>query len=372
MLSAMTVDGRVRRRRLVSELSVSMGSALVVGLAGKLAGSTVNVPLATPVPLWVTLICTLAAAGVGVSLMRYLRPRRTGKRFFVLVSAHAQKHFVAILLENLIRTLDLHGIDLVVKLPAHDYSGASQDHQLEAIKRSVNDFAGGFIMPAEPDVTRDSLRQFCRSTGIPIVFIDVPPFQREADYPPRTAFVACDPAEIGRNAARYVLSDLAGRTGSPPTVLVVGSDVHVDRHRAFEATLIGALPSAKVIVNERGHFVRERAREIVSQHLREVVRDGGRLDVIYCTNDEMALGAVDAVQARAAQGDRFGDVMVVGVDGTREALATIRTEATPFRATVVQDSGKMAEKAVSLLLRLGSGEPVQVETYLATSMYPPR
>ncbi|MER7421116.1 hypothetical protein ABT346_30830 [Micromonospora peucetia] len=84
----------------------------------------------------------------------------------------------------------------------------------------------------------------------------------------------------------------------------------------------------------------------------------------------MALGAVDAVQKRAAAGEGIGDLVIVGVDGTREAIATIDAGGTRFRSTVVQESGRVAEVAVSTLLKLRAHEPVEVKTFIPTTIYP--
>ncbi|WP_442933550.1 hypothetical protein [Micromonospora sp. CPCC 206060] len=69
----------------------------------------------------------------------------------------------------------------------------------------------------------------------------------------------------------------------------------------------------------------------------------------------MALGAGDAVQAYVAAGHGVEPV-IVGVDGTTEAIAAIRSPAGPFQATIVQDTRRIAETGVDLLLRMRNGE----------------
>ncbi|WP_117208014.1 substrate-binding domain-containing protein [Allorhizocola rhizosphaerae] len=114
----------------------------------------------------------------------------------------------------------------------------------------------------------------------------------------------------------------------------------------------------------------ERCREIVDRHLTQLGQKGEHPHIIFCTNDEMALGAVDAIQQRTTAGTGSADIAVIGVDGTDEALAVIRSGGTPFRATVAQDSQKVADLAVRQLLKLRAGEPVEVETFVPTTVYP--
>ncbi len=74
------------------------------------------------------------------------------------------------------------------------------------------------------------------------------------------------------------------------------------------------------------------------------LKQNGHIDVIFCTNDEMALGAADALL--------FGDTatpetIIVGVDGTPQARALIGPGIEPLRATVVQNAYKVAETALT-------------------------
>ena len=94
------------------------------------------------------------------------------------------------------------------------------------------------------------------------------------------------------------------------------------------------------------------------------------MDVIYCTNDQMALGAVDAAQGQAVAGNRQDGLVIVGVDGTDEAVAAIKSGATPFKATIVQDTRRVAETAVDVLLRLRAGQNAPTETRIPTTIYP--
>ena len=107
-----------------------------------------------------------------------------------------------------------------------------------------------------------------------------------------------------------------------------------------------------------------------SVFLREASRKGSSVHVVFCTNDEMALGAVDAVQKLSAAGEDPGELVIVGVDGTREAIATIDSGGTRFRSTIVQDSRRVAETAIGALFKLQAHEPVDIETLIPTTIYP--
>ncbi|MEU9505972.1 substrate-binding domain-containing protein [Micromonospora sp. NPDC048170] len=319
--------------------------------------------------VWLVFPAIVAAGGTAFAVTRYRR--HSGRRqVFLLVSAFVQKHWVAELLENLIRALDRQGVDLVLKIPPHDYGGHGQLQQLAELRRNSRAFLGGFVMAADCAVNHVDFERFCRSLRIPIVFVDSSPFEHVRDYPANVAFVGCDDAEIGTRAAEWVARILKDRGLLSPNVLVVASTEHADRQASFAARLRAEVAFAELTINDQGRFDRGRSAGIVGQTMQEAHRKGGAVHVVFCTNDEMALGAVDAAQKRAAAGEDIGDLVIVGVDGTREAIATIDAGGTWFRSTVVQDSKRVAEAAVSTLLKLWAHESADVKTFIPTTTYP--
>jgi ABC-type sugar transport system substrate-binding protein len=90
-----------------------------------------------------------------------------------------------------------------------------------------------------------------------------------------------------------------------------------------------------------------------------------RLHAVFCTNDEMALGATDAL---LFAGIPWTDTVVAGVDGTPDARALIEAAPSPLRATVVQDSYKVAEAATALMERMLRNEPVPKRTSVPTEI----
>ncbi|WP_329109117.1 substrate-binding domain-containing protein [Micromonospora sp. NBC_01699] len=342
-------------------------SGLVLAIAGKVYASWAATGWATSV--WLVLPAIVAAGGTAFAVTRY-RHHPGRRQVFLLVSAFVQKHWVAELLENLIRALDRHGVDLVLKIPPHEYGGHGQLQQLAELRRNSRSFLGGFVMAADCAANHVEFDRFCRSLRIPIVFIGSSPFEHVRDYPPNAALVGCDDTEIGTRSAEWVAKILKDRELPYPNVLVVASTEHPDRQNSFAARLRTEVASAEITINDQGRFDRGRSARIVGQTLEEAHRKGVTVHVVFCTNDEMALGAVDAVQERAAAGEGVGDLVIVGVDGTREAIATIDTGGTRFRSTVVQESGRVAEIAVSTLLKLRAYGPVDVETSIPTTIYP--
>ncbi|MGH3935820.1 MAG: substrate-binding domain-containing protein [Pseudonocardiaceae bacterium] len=294
---------------------------------------------------------------------RYRRPN--GQVFFILC-AFDGKRWVAELIHDLHNSLDKHRFELVLKVPERDYFHSDQVRHLESLRERRNGYVGGIISPAEPELLRRYLRPFCTSAGYPVIFVDIDPFKVAKDYPAGTAFVGYPPHVIGRCAADYVGKHAQRSKISSPNVLVIGTNkLHIGRQTEFVRRLMHWFQDVELTVSVGGDFNRTRAREIVYENLRS--RRHAIPNYIFCTNDEMALGAVDALTVMDLGND--GSVVVVGVDGIQEARALIDSKKTPLRATVVQDSCLIAEKATELLDQAISGQRVKIYNYLDPRIY---
>ena len=286
----------------------------------------------------------------------------------LVMPAFVEKHWLAGFLQIVMYLLDSHGFDAVIEFPRTDFSGHDQSLHLAAAQHRSREYSGALIIPAAPESTQAELRAFCAAADFPVIFVDIRPFAGAEDYPPRSAFVGSDQTAIGTVAARWAETHLNQSRKRRPAVLVVHGVVQNEREQAFMATLKTALPGAWV-TGAQGSFERAAAQEIVSRRLRSA--GGADLDLIFCTNDEMALGAVDAVHEEEAAGRAYPSLTIIGVDGTSEAKAVIKTGSTPLQATVAQDTRQMAELAVRTLLKAINNEQVSTETLLQVDVYPP-
>jgi DNA-binding LacI/PurR family transcriptional regulator len=78
-----------------------------------------------------------------------------------------------------------------------------------------------------------------------------------------------------------------------PVVLVIGAGLQHRRQQRFVEIVAEEAPTAHIIVRENSEFARMRAREIAEGHLRAT---GQAPAIIFCTSDELALGAVDLLE----------------------------------------------------------------------------
>jgi ribose transport system substrate-binding protein len=224
-----------RLRSLSGELAISALSGAVLAGAAKFGAAVTHAGwLSSVVPVWtLVLACTVALSLAAFLVLGSGNSRQ--RRVLIVVPAFVQKHWLAGLLKNIVHVLESQGYDAVVKFPLHDYSGQEQLFQLESARRRINDYAGVFIIPAEPETMSSELKSFCAYSGRPVIFVDVKPFAAAVDYPPGSAFVGTDQAGIGLNAACWSASYLNQKQKKTRlSVLVICGMAQGERQARFD------------------------------------------------------------------------------------------------------------------------------------------
>lgn len=348
------------RRPVLFAVTTSVLSGLV--LAGVVKALGVGLSMGATVVWFAVVVGGVAVISWGAfATIRLVRG--SSSRAFLVTSAFSQKYYVASFVQRVHSALDRDGIDLVLKVPDRDYDAAAQSQHLRRILSRKYDFLGGIIFAAEMYRLRDDLARFCRESQLPVVFTDVEPFDRESEYPDNSAFIGYDTGQIGELAGKWLVTRLRGKTR--PHVLIIASREHPSRQQRCQQALLAALPAAVITVNDECEFMRSRACDAVRAHL-QTLDPTDRLDAIFCTNDEMALGAVDALLLPTPAAS---DTVVIGVDGVLEAKALIDSHQSRLRATVVQDSHRLAVSIVDLLAKMHRGQTVPKRTFLNAEIY---
>ncbi|MDQ3152688.1 MAG: substrate-binding domain-containing protein [Actinomycetota bacterium] len=369
-MKALDRDAHKFRFTLVTSTGSALVAAAVVSGIDQLLKTRI---LDHQVPLWLLLPL---AAGCLSAVVAGLRNRQRenaidthppgisqNRLVFFLLCAFTEKRWLAGLLHDVHNSLDHRGFDLLLKIPERDYVRFGQSRHLRELTDRYQKCIGGIMSPVEPELFRHELREFCIVAGYPIVMVDINPFGSDEEYPPNVAFVGYDPDVIGRCAADYVAEHAKTSHILSPRVLVIGAELHRGRQREFVNRLREWIHDTEIMGVEDGSFIRMRARDLVCDHL----RPGTVPDYIFCTNDEMALGAVDALVMTGIEND--GSVVVLGVDGIPEAKALIDSRKTPLWATVVQDSCRVAETAADLLDKAIRGKRIETYNYLKPYIY---
>ncbi|MDR1209660.1 MAG: ABC transporter substrate-binding protein [Clostridiales bacterium] len=201
-----------------------------------------------------------------------------------------------------------------------------QENQITAIRGFIAQKVDVIAFSPIVETGWDNVLADCKDAGIPVVLLDrsvkLTEGGRLADY--YVSFIGSDFAEEGRRAAAFLTENARGFFPDRDVINVYelegtpGSAPTIDRKSSFDYAVSAAYnPKIQVVVSEPGNFTRAEGRQIVERWL----ADGARIDVLFSHNDDMALGAIKAFEAAGIEPGK--DVMIIGVDGIRDALEAI-------------------------------------------------
>ena len=171
-----------------------------------------------------------------------------------------------------------------------------------------------FLAPREFEGLAPAI-QAAKQAGIPVFLID-----REAagkageDY---VTFIGSNFVEEGQRAGEWLAKQSNGKAGIVELTGTAGSSVANDRSQGFK-TAIKYKPEMQIIASQTGDFTRATAQKVMENIIQS---KGKEITAVYAHNDEMALGAIQALQAAGMKPGK--DVLVVSVDGEKAALQAI-------------------------------------------------
>lgn len=167
------------------------------------------------------------------------------------------------------------------------------------------------------------------------------------------AYVGSQDAEAGRIEAQQMMDVLGGKGN---VVIIHGPNGHsaeVQRTEGIREILTN-YPDVKVVFEQTANWDRAQALDLMQNWL----ASGQKIDGVLAQNDEMALGALKAVEAAGKQ----DQIAVIGIDAIPDALKAVADG--KMVATVFQDAKGQGTMAVDMAVNLAEGKPVQHDNYI--------
>jgi ribose transport system substrate-binding protein len=205
------------------------------------------------------------------------------------------------------------------------------------------------ISPVTAEALTPVVKQ-AMDAGIPVVTMD-----RKVNTDV-TLHIGADNKKIGQAAASFICEKLNGKGNVIELQGTAGASATVDRHEAFIEVLEKECPGVKVIADQVCDYTREPALKFTEDMIQRF--PAGEFQVVYAHNDEMALGAVTALEAAG----RLKDVMVVGIDGQNTAYEAIKQG--KMAATFTYHF--VAPEGVQYAYKIAKGEQLPKEIVLET------
>ncbi len=290
------------------------------------------------------------------------------RRVFIVSSALPQAPFFSELIRDLIYRLESARFTPDLKLPQKDFHLAEIDRYIDLVSANMEEYLGGIVIHSAPERNLEKYKSFALRFGRPLVFLDAQQHDEFASFSDNCSFIGYDNSVTGVLAARFS-SDFLRRNGiEEPKVLVLASKLQSTRQTNYSDTLMSHFGNAEIVTNEHGNFERRSGYKIVYDDLTTRLINSNKIwDIIFCTNDEMAIGASNAIKDLSV--DRLKRIVVIGVDGIEEAKSAIEGGNDPLINTVDQNPGRLSEVAVKNFSNLLAGLENNKVRYLEPKMY---
>ena len=208
-----------------------------------------------------------------------------------------------------------------------------------------------------PEIT-----DMCKEAGIPVVYINREPDAAEEERWEseglNATYVGCDARQSGTYQGEEILETAnkgdINSDGKVSYIMIQGDPENVDAQYRTEFS-VKALTDAGMEVEEllkqRGDWDQTKGQEITANALSQY---GDKIDVVFCNNDAMALGALQAIEAAGRTVNK--DIYLVGVDALVEVVENVMND--KMTGTVFNDYFGQAHKAADVALDFVNGKDV--------------
>ncbi len=223
-----------------------------------------------------------------------------------------------------------------------------QENQVRAIRSFIQQRVDYIAFSPRTEDGWESVLQEAKRAKIPVILTDRA--VKVSDSTLYVTFIGSDFVEEGRRAAACLARHTNGKANIAELQGTPGSAPALDRKRGFEEAL-AAYPDMHIIKSQSGNFERAKGKEVFEAFLRS--SDGPKITALYAHNDDMALGALQAIEAAGKVPGK--DVVVVSVDGVRDAFQAMLDGKL---ACSVECNPLLGPQLFDVIAKLQKGEPV--------------
>jgi len=189
-----------------------------------------------------------------------------------------------------------------------------QENQIKAIRSYIQQKVDIISFSPVVESGWDTVLKEAKDAGIPVILTDRAVDSKDTSL--YVTFMGSDFVEEGRKAGEWLadqykdtqedvnIVELQGTTGSAPAN---------DRMAGFKEKIEGN-PHLKIIASQTGDFTRAKGKEVMQAFLK-AHKD---IDVLYAHNDDMALGAIQAIEAAGLKPGV--DIKIISVDGVKDGM----------------------------------------------------
>lgn len=258
------------------------------------------------------------------------------------------------------KTLD--GVTLQIEDAQNDVG-----KQLNQIENFIAAGVDAIVVNAVDTDATAAMSAAADAAGIPLVYVNREPANVDS-LPAKQAFVASDEKESGTLQTQEIcrlLKEAGKGEGAKAVVLMGELSNQAARVRTQDIKDVIATEDCKfieIVQEQTANWQRTQATDLMGNWLSA----GTEFDAVISNNDEMAIGAIQALKAA---GKDMSTLVVGGIDATQDALAAMK--AGDLDVTVFQDAAGQGAGAIDTALKLARGETVEPKVYIPFQLVTP-
>jgi galactofuranose transport system substrate-binding protein len=237
-----------------------------------------------------------------------------------------------------------------------------QENQIKALRSFIAQKVDVIAFSPVVETGFETVLREAKAAKIPVILTDRAVSSKDDSL--WVTFMGSDFLEEGRKAGRWLTEKMKAGKGDVNIVELqgtVGSAPAIDRKKGFEE-IIKADPKFKIIRSQTGDFTRAKGKEVMEAFLKA---DAGKINVLYAHNDDMAIGAIQAIEEAGLKPGK--DIIIVSIDGVKGAFEAMM--AGKLNVTV-ECSPLLGPQLMSAVKDVVAGKPIPKRIVTQESIFP--
>ena len=249
------------------------------------------------------------------------------------------------------------GLSLQIEDAKNDVS-----KQLSQIQNFIANKVDAIVVnPVDTSATA-AMTKLAAEAGVPLVYVNRQPADID-NLGPKAAFVASNEVESGTLETQAICKLLGGKGNILVMQGQLSNQAAVQRTADIHDVISKApCDGVKIVAEQTAEWDRTKAQNLMTNWLSK----GLKFDAIVANNDEMAIGAIQALKSAGVDTKK---AIVGGVDATQDALASMK--AGDLKVTVFQDAAGQGKGAVDAALALAGGKTIDRKVYIPFQLVTP-
>ncbi|CAM5180416.1 ABC transporter substrate-binding protein [Alishewanella longhuensis] len=231
-----------------------------------------------------------------------------------------------------------------------------QENQIRAVRGFIAQRVDAIIIAPVVETGWTPVLREAKRASIPVVIVD-----RNVQVTDDSLYltrIASNFVEEGRIVARWLMAETAGNCAIVELQGTVGATAAIERARGFNEVL-AEHPQSKIIRSQTAEFTRSKGKEVMETFIR--AEQGGRnICALWAHNDEMALGAIQAIKEAGLKPGQ--DILVVAVDGVPDYFKAMADGEANATVELNPHLGGPAFDAIAAYLAGNTAPPKRIDT----------